>query len=89
MWRMSSDVIPSGGFSIYFFAQHLDIWFYSKLPPLRGLYHNGAMQRNAFHEIWTLLSHIFLRGIRAYGCNRVRGTPFYNREVMYSLLFYE
>ena len=35
------------------------------------------MQKNAFHEIWTLLSRIVLRGIRAYGCNRVQETPFY------------
>src|SRR5699024_5833468 len=59
-----------------FFAQFLDIWLHGKHPPLRGLYHNSTMQRNAFHEIWTWLSRTFLRGIRAYGCNRVPGTPF-------------
>lgn len=45
--------------------------------PLRELYHNSAMQKNASHEIWTLFSRSFLRGIRAYGCNSVQGTPFY------------
>ena len=61
----------------YFFAQFLDIWFHGKQPPLRGLYHNSSMQRNAFHEIWTLLSRTFLREIRACGCNRVQEAPFY------------
>src|SRR5699024_2340238 len=59
-----------------FFAQFLDIWFHVKYPPLRGLYHNSTMQRNAFHEIWTSLSRTFLRGTRASGCNRAPGTPF-------------
>ena len=34
------------------------------------------MQRNAFHEIWTLLSRTILREVRACGCNRVPRTPF-------------
>ena len=59
-----------------FFAQFLDIWFHGKHPPLRGLYHNSTMQRNAFHEIWTSLSRTFLREVRACGCNRVLKAPF-------------
>src|SRR5699024_12814068 len=66
-----------GGILYVFFAQFLDIWFHGKQPPLRGLYHNSSMQRNAFHEIWTLLSRTFLREIRACGCNRVQEAPFY------------
>ena len=67
----------SFGWILYvFFAQFLDIWFHDKHPPLRGLYHNSFMRRNAFHEIWTLLSRTFLREVRACGCNRVPGTPF-------------
>ena len=60
------------------FAQFLNIWFHGKHPPLRGLYHNDSTRRNAFHEIWTLLSRTFLREVRACGCNRVPGTPFYD-----------
>lgn len=42
------------------------------------------MQRNAFHEIWTLLSCIVLRGIRVYDCSRVQGTPFcvYKQDIL-------
>lgn len=41
------------------------------------------MQRNAFHEIWTLLSRIVLRGIGVCDCSRVQGTPFcvYNQDI--------
>ena len=31
------------------------------------------MQKNAFHEIWTLLSRTFLQGRHACGCNKVQG----------------
>ena len=34
------------------------------------------MQKNAFHEIWTLLSRKVLREKRAGGCNRVLKIPF-------------
>ena len=34
------------------------------------------MQKNAFREIWTLLSHKVLRGIRVGDYNKVPGTPF-------------
>ena len=69
----------SFGWILYvLFAQFLNIWFHGKHPPLRGLYHNDSTRRNAFHEIWTLLSRTFLREVRACGCNRVPGTPFYD-----------
>ena len=69
----------SFGWILYvLFAQFLNIWFHGKQPPLRGLYHNGSTRRNAFHEIWTLLSRTFLREVRACGCNKVPRTPFYD-----------
>ena len=34
------------------------------------------MQKNAFHEIWTLLSRKVLQGIRAHDCNKVQEMPF-------------
>ena len=40
------------------------------------------MQKNAFHEIWTLLSRTFLRGRHAGGHGKVQGLPFcvYNKD---------
>ena len=40
------------------------------------------MQKNAFHEICTLLSRTFLRGRHAGGHGKVQGLPFcvYNKD---------
>ena len=35
------------------------------------------MQKNAFHEIWTLLFRTFLRGRHVGDYSKVQGLPFY------------
>ena len=66
---MSSDVIPFGGLVIYFLRNSpISVLIgailipedYSILPMWLE-----TMQKNAFHEIWTLLSRTFLQGEHA------------------------
>ena len=47
------------------------------------------MQKNAFHEIWTLLSRKVLREIRVCDCNKVQETPSFVFTVTFRFHFFE